>query len=249
MFNYEYFIQHIDFLFWISCWTMLIWYPHKSYFILVLRDPITDNIFSSDKRLLLCVTISPLEWRRQGIILIARRIPRVQYDRLKTKCLFLVALPAAVPPTTYPYFGPLMDLNFPSRPIHRPSHGLRSSFEHKPNPSWCLFWVEVKGVSPYCFYLLRTDFLKRFDVSLDLNQRGQLCWFVTQTAFFHPLPLSSQSEAQTDRGLLESISKASWRPFSPSCQLAEPLLWTFSARRKRSGCARSNSSRMLSVVM
>ena len=157
--------------------------------------------------------------------------------------------PTAVPPTTYPYFAPLMDLNFPSRPIHRPSHGLRSSFEHKPNPSWCLFWVEVKGVSPYCFYLLRTDFLKRFDVSLDLNQRDQLCWFVTQTAFFHPLPLSSQSEAQTDRGLLESISKASWRPFSPSCQLAEPLLWTFSARRKRSGCARSNSSRMLSVVM
>ena len=134
---------------------MLIWYPQKLYFILVLRDPITDNIFSSDKRLLLCVTISPLEWRRQGIILIARRIPRVQYDRLKTKCLFLVALPAAVPPTTYPYFGPLMDLNFPSRPIHRPSHGLRSSFEHKPNPSWCLFWVEAKGVSSYCFYLVQ----------------------------------------------------------------------------------------------
>ena len=102
MFNYEYFIQHIDFLFWISCWTMLIWYPQKLYFILVLRDPITDNIFSSDKRLLLCVTISPLEWRRQGVILIARRIPRVQYDRLKTKCLFLVALP--------PQFHPLLIL-------------------------------------------------------------------------------------------------------------------------------------------
>ena len=128
---------------------------HRNYTLLVLRDPITDNIFSSDKRLLLCVTISPLQWRRQGIILIARRIPRVQYDRLKTKCLFLVALLTAVPPTTYPYFGPLMDLNFPSRPIHRPSHGLRSSFEHKPNPSWCLFWVEAKGVSSYCSYLVQ----------------------------------------------------------------------------------------------
>ena len=149
------FHSNIDFMFWISCAELCEINIHRNYTLLVLRDPITDNIFSSDKRLLLCVTISPLQWRRQGIILIARRIPRVQYDRLKTKCLFLVALPAAVPPTTYPYFGPLMDLNFPSRPIHRPSHGLRSSFEHKPNPSWCLFWVEAKGVSSYCFYLVQ----------------------------------------------------------------------------------------------
>ena len=213
------FHSNIDFMFWISCAELCEINIHRNYTLLVLRDPITENIFSSDKRLLLCVTISPLQWRRQGIILIARRIPRVQYDRLKTKCLFLVALPAAVPPTTYPYFGPLMDLNFPSRPIHRPSHGLRSSFEHKPNPSWCLFWVEAKGGSSYCSYLVQP-----LDVSLDLNQRDQLCWFITQTAFFHSLPCSSQStKAQTDWGLLESISKASWRPFFPSFQLAEPL--------------------------
>ena len=53
----------------------------------------------------------------------------------ETKCLFLVALLTTGPPTTYPYFGPLMRLNFPSRPIRRPSLTLRSPLRTKPNPS------------------------------------------------------------------------------------------------------------------
>ena len=53
----------------------------------------------------------------------------------ETKCLFLVALLTTGPPTTYPYFGPLMRLNFPSRPIRRPSLTLRSPNQTKPKPS------------------------------------------------------------------------------------------------------------------
>ena len=52
----------------------------------------------------------------------------------ETKCLFLVALPTTGPPTTYPYFGLLMELNFPSRPIRSTSHSLRSPS----NPIWGL---------------------------------------------------------------------------------------------------------------
>ena len=197
------FHSNIDFMFWISCAELCEINIHRNYTLLVLRDPITDNIFSSDKRLLLCVTISPLQqWRRQGIILIARRIPRVQYDRLKTKCLFLVALLTAVPPTTYPYFGPLMDLNFPSRPIHRPSHGLRSSFEHKPNPSWCLFWVEAKGVSSYCSYLVQHRPTETTWCLSWFESKGSTLLVHYTNSLFHSLPLSSQSKTQTDRGLL-----------------------------------------------
>ena len=184
MFNYEYFIQHIDFLFWISCWTMLIWYPQKLYFILVLRDPITDNIFSSDKRLLLCVTISPFEWRRQGIILIARRIPRVQYDRLKTKCLFLVALPPQFHPLLILTLVPWWTLIFPRDRYTAPP----MAFDHPSNTNRIhpdvSFELRQKESVHIAFIWCNTEFLRELDVSLDLNQRDQLCWFITQTTFF-----------------------------------------------------------------